>query len=66
MAFVRRCPTLLAPECSDKIVGLVRRLTQRKKRRTPVGSIDDYYAFVSQLDSVLRRTRLASTARART
>ncbi len=36
--------------CSDKIWSLFDALPAARKRRTPVGWIDDYYAFVSQLD----------------
>lgn len=36
--------------CSDRIWHLFDALPDARKRRTPVGSIDDYYAFVSKLD----------------
>src|SRR5204862_6853387 len=51
--------------CSDKIWNLFDALPGQRKRRTPVGSIDEYYAFVSQLDIGIAPNRDAGFNRAR-
>jgi 2-polyprenyl-3-methyl-5-hydroxy-6-metoxy-1,4-benzoquinol methylase len=51
--------------CSDKIWQLFDALPDSRKRRTPVGSIDDYYAFVSQLDIGIAPNRDRGFNRAR-
>jgi len=51
IAFVRERPHVtLELMCSDKIWRLFDALPGERKRRTPVGSIEEYYAFVSRLD----------------
>jgi len=51
MELVRACPQVkLRLMCSDKIWQLFDALPSDRKQRTPVGSIEEYYAFVSQLD----------------
>jgi 2-polyprenyl-3-methyl-5-hydroxy-6-metoxy-1,4-benzoquinol methylase/glycosyltransferase involved in cell wall biosynthesis len=51
VAFVLAQPSVtLHLMCSDKIWQLFDALPAERKRRTAVGSIDDYYAFVSGLD----------------
>jgi 2-polyprenyl-3-methyl-5-hydroxy-6-metoxy-1,4-benzoquinol methylase/glycosyltransferase involved in cell wall biosynthesis len=51
--------------CSERIWRLFDDLPAARKRLTPVGSIDDYYAFVSQLDIGLAPNRDAGFNRAR-
>jgi glycosyltransferase involved in cell wall biosynthesis len=51
--------------CSDKIWSLFAELPAARKRRTPVGSIEDYYAFASQLDIGIAPNRDAGFNRAR-
>lgn len=51
--------------CSDKIWALFDALPESRKRRTPVGSIDEYYAFVSQLDIGIAPNRDQGFNRAR-
>jgi len=66
MAFVQAHPSVtLHLMCSDKIWNLFEALPAARKRRTPVGSIDDYYRFVSQLDIGLAPNRDAGFNRAR-
>lgn len=66
IAFVLAQPSVtLHLMCSDKIWSLFDALPAERKRRTPVGSIDDYYAFVSQLDIGLAPNRDAGFNRAR-
>lgn len=66
MTFVDRHPNVtLELMCSDKIWQLFDALPVARKRRTPVGSIDDYYAFVSRLDIGLAPNRDAEFNRAR-
>lgn len=51
VAFVNAHPNVtLHLMCSDKIWQLFDALPAARKQRTPVGSIDDYYAFVAKLD----------------
>ncbi|HYQ14291.1 MAG TPA: glycosyltransferase [Polyangiaceae bacterium] len=51
MDLVRARPQLtLQLMCSDKIWQLFDALPNDRKQRTPVGSIEEYYAFVSRLD----------------
>lgn len=66
IAFVQAQPSVtLHLMCSDKIWSLFDALPAERKRRTPVGSIDDYYGFVSQLDIGLAPNRDAGFNRAR-
>ena len=66
LAFVRAQPNVtLHLMCSDKIRNLFEALPSERKRRTPVGSIDEYYAFVSQLDIGIAPNRDAGFNRAR-
>lgn len=66
MAFVVAQPSVtLHLMCSDKIWSLFDALPSERKRRTPVGSIDDYYAFVAQLDVGIAPNRDAGFNRAR-
>jgi 2-polyprenyl-3-methyl-5-hydroxy-6-metoxy-1,4-benzoquinol methylase len=51
--------------CSERIWRLFDALPSDRKRLTPVGSIDDYYAFVSQLDIGLAPNQDAGFNRAR-
>ncbi|HEX4474756.1 MAG TPA: methyltransferase domain-containing protein, partial [Polyangiaceae bacterium] len=51
--------------CSDRIWKLFDALPSDRKRRTPIGSIDDYYAFVSQLDIGIAPNRDKGFNRAR-
>jgi glycosyltransferase involved in cell wall biosynthesis len=65
-AFVERHPGVtLQLMCSDKIWRLFDSLSDERKRRTPVGSIDDYYAFVSKLDIGIAPNRDRGFNRAR-
>ena len=66
IAFVLAQPKVtLHLMCSDKIWSLFDALPGERKRRTPVGSIDEYYAFVSQLDIGIAPNRDAGFNRAR-
>jgi glycosyltransferase involved in cell wall biosynthesis len=66
IAFVRRQPNVtLHLMCSDKIWSLFDSLPAERRRRTPLGSIDEYYAFVSQLDIGIAPNRDAGFNRAR-
>jgi len=66
MAFVLAQPSVtLCLMCSDKIWSLFDALPSERKRRTPVGSIDEYYAFVAQLDIGIAPNRDAGFNRAR-
>jgi glycosyltransferase involved in cell wall biosynthesis len=66
IAFVLGQPSVtLHLMCSDKIWGLFDALPGERKRRTAVGSIDEYYAFVSQLDIGIAPNRDAGFNRAR-
>lgn len=51
--------------CSDRIWKLFDALPSDRKRRTPTGSIDDYYAFVSRLDIGIAPNRDTGFNRAR-
>ena len=51
--------------CSERIGRLFDAVPSDRKRLTPVGSIDDYYAFVSQLDIGLAPNQDAGFNRAR-
>lgn len=51
--------------CSDKIWQLFDALPASRKQRTPVGSIEDYYAFVSRLDIGIAPNRDRGFNRAR-
>jgi 2-polyprenyl-3-methyl-5-hydroxy-6-metoxy-1,4-benzoquinol methylase len=51
--------------CSERIWRLFDALPSERKRLTPVGSIDDYYAFVSQLDIGLAPNQNTGFNRAR-
>ncbi len=65
-AFVLAQPNVtLRLMCSDKIWDLFDALPAERKHRTPVGSINDYYAFVSQLDIGIAPNRDAGFNRAR-
>jgi tetratricopeptide (TPR) repeat protein len=65
-AFVLAQPSVtLHLMCSDKIWSLFDTLPAERRRRTPVGSIDEYYAFVSQLDIGIAPNRDAGFNRAR-
>ena len=64
--FVTSRPSVtLCLMCSDKIWQLFDALPPARKRRTPVGSIHDYYAFVSQLDIGIAPNRDRAFNRAR-
>jgi hypothetical protein len=66
IAFVLAQPSVtLCLMCSDKIWSLFDALPGERKRRTPVGSIDEYYAFVAQLDIGIAPNRDAGFNRAR-
>jgi 2-polyprenyl-3-methyl-5-hydroxy-6-metoxy-1,4-benzoquinol methylase/glycosyltransferase involved in cell wall biosynthesis len=66
MAFVRAQPSVtLHLMCSDKIWALFDALPAERKLRTPVGSIYQYYDFVSQLDIGIAPNRDAGFNRAR-
>jgi tetratricopeptide (TPR) repeat protein len=66
VAFVAEQPRVtLCLMCSDKIWSLFDALPNERKRRTPVGSIDEYYAFVAQLDIGIAPNRDAGFNRAR-
>jgi hypothetical protein len=66
VAFVAARPNVtLCLMCSDKIWNLFEALPSERKRRRPVGSIDDYYAFVSELDIGLGPNRDKGFNRAR-
>ncbi len=66
IAFVRAEPKVtLCLMCSDRIWSLFDALPSERKRRTPLGSIDDYYAFVAGLDIGLAPNRDAGFNRAR-
>lgn len=66
IAFVRERPNVtLHLMCSDKIWSLFDALSSERKRRTSVGSIDEYYGFVSQLDIGIAPNRDAGFNRAR-
>ena len=65
-AFVAAHPNVtLCLMCSEKIWKLFDALPSERKHRTKVGSIDDYYAFVSQLDIGLAPNRDKGFNRAR-
>lgn len=51
--------------CADRIWQLFEALPAERKRRTAVGSIEDYYAFVSQLDIGIAPNRNEGFNRAR-
>ena len=51
--------------CADRIWQLFDALPAERKRRTPVGSIEDYYAFVSRLDIGIAPNRDEAFNRAR-
>lgn len=64
--FVRRHPGVtLALMCSDRIWQLFDALPSERKRRTPIGSIQQFYAFVSSLDIGLAPNRDKGFNRAR-
>ncbi len=66
IGFVRaQSRVILHLMCSDKIWNLFEALPGERKRRTPVGSIDDYYAFVAGLDIGIAPNRDAGFNRAR-
>lgn len=66
LAFVTAQPSVtLHLMCSDKIWNLFDALPNERKRRTPVGSIEEYYAFVAQLDIGIAPNRDAGFNRAR-
>jgi len=66
MAFVHEQPNVtLHLMCSDKIWALFEALPSERKRRTPVGSIHQYYDFVSQLDIGIAPNRDKGFNRAR-
>jgi tetratricopeptide (TPR) repeat protein len=66
IAFVLAQPNVtLHLMCSDRIWSLFDALPGDRKRRTPVGSIDEYYAFVSQLDIGIAPNRNSGFNRAR-
>jgi tetratricopeptide (TPR) repeat protein len=66
IAFVQGAPTVtLCLMCSDRIWNLFDALPSDRKRRTPIGSIDDYYAFVAGLDIGIAPNRDAGFNRAR-
>jgi glycosyltransferase involved in cell wall biosynthesis/2-polyprenyl-3-methyl-5-hydroxy-6-metoxy-1,4-benzoquinol methylase len=66
VAFVAAQPSVtLCLMCSDKIWALFDALPASRKRRTPVGSIDDYYRFVSELDIGIAPNRDEGFNRAR-
>lgn len=66
IAFVAAQPTAtLHLMCSDKIWSLFDALPSERKRRTPTGSIDDYYRFVAELDIGIAPNRDAGFNRAR-
>lgn len=61
-----RCPQVtLQLMCSDRIWQLFDALPAERKRRTPVGSIEQYYAFVGSLDIGLAPNRDKGFNRAR-
>jgi 2-polyprenyl-3-methyl-5-hydroxy-6-metoxy-1,4-benzoquinol methylase/glycosyltransferase involved in cell wall biosynthesis len=64
--FVESEPSVtLCLMCSDKIWKLFDGLPDARKRRTPVGSIEEYYAFVSTLDIGIAPNRDKGFNRAR-
>jgi SAM-dependent methyltransferase len=64
--FVRRHPNVtLALMCSDRIWQLFDALPSDRKRRTPIGSIQQFYAFVGSLDIGLAPNRDKGFNRAR-
>lgn len=64
--FVQKHPSVtLSLMCSDRIYQLFDALPSERKRRTPVGSIEQYYAFVSTLDIGLAPNRDRGFNRAR-
>jgi glycosyltransferase involved in cell wall biosynthesis len=66
IAFVNGQPSVtLCLMCSDKIWSLFDALPSERKRRTPTGSIDDYYRFVAELDIGIAPNRDAGFNRAR-
>jgi len=66
MAFVATKPGVtLCLMCSDKIWSLFDALPSDRKRRTPTGSIEDYYRFVAELDIGIAPNRDAGFNRAR-
>ncbi|MES1185246.1 MAG: glycosyltransferase [Myxococcales bacterium] len=66
MAFVAAKPSVtLCLMCSDKIWSLFDALPSERKRRTPTGSIEDYYRFVAELDIGIAPNRDAGFNRAR-
>jgi Glycosyl transferases group 1 len=66
LAFVAAQPSVtLHLMCSDKIWSLFDALPSDRKLRTPVGSIEEYYAFVAQLDIGIAPNRDAGFNRAR-
>jgi 2-polyprenyl-3-methyl-5-hydroxy-6-metoxy-1,4-benzoquinol methylase/glycosyltransferase involved in cell wall biosynthesis len=66
VSFVRSQPNVtLHLMCSDKIWQLFEALPAEQKQRTRTGSLDDYYAFVSQLDIGIAPNRDVGFNRAR-
>ena len=66
LAFVLEQPNVtLHLMCSDKIWSLFDALPSERKRRTPIGSIEEYYGFVSKLDIGIAPNRDAGFNRAR-
>jgi 2-polyprenyl-3-methyl-5-hydroxy-6-metoxy-1,4-benzoquinol methylase/glycosyltransferase involved in cell wall biosynthesis len=64
--FVHQTPQVtLELMCSDRIWGLFDALPADRKRRTPVGTLEQYYAFVSGLDIGLAPNRDRGFNRAR-
>ncbi len=66
IAFVQAHPNVtLQLMCSERIWRLFDALPSDRKQLTPVGAIDDYYAFVSQLDIGIAPNQDAGFNRAR-
>ena len=66
IAFVQSEPNVtLCLMCSDRIWNLFDALPSDRKRRTALGSIDDYYAFVAGLEIGIAPNRDAGFNRAR-
>lgn len=66
IGFIQAQPNVtLQLMCSERIWRLFDALPSDRKRLTPVGSIDDYYAFVSQLDIGIAPNQDAGFNRAR-
>lgn len=64
--FVRQEPRVtLELMCSDRIWNLFEALPAERKRRTPVGSLEQYYEFVSRLDIGIAPNRDRGFNRAR-